>query len=137
YENDRKFILNKSSKFRYDLFISGDIFNQTQKLKGLQEVRANSLSIELSGGGRFGIYPSGVFIFGGYSRRFSLQENLFVNLKENKEFEVATISKSNIFLGLSIRNAINFRVLVTPSIKTLKKSEPILDKLSFSIGFGI
>lgn len=122
---------------RYDLFVSANFLNQIYNLKGSQEARINKLSFELSGGGRVGLYPPGIFVFAGYTQRFDLANKLLVNLDETKDFNFANLGHSSIFVGLSIKNAINFRVIVTPSIKTLKKSEPKMDKLSFSIGFGI
>lgn len=111
--------------------------NKIYNLKGTQEARINSLSIELNAGGRLGYYPPGLFVLIGCTYQIDLNQKLLVNLDETEDFDLANLKYFRLFAGLSIKNAINIRVIATPSLNNYKKNETLMDKLSFSIGFGL
>ncbi|MEO1262976.1 MAG: hypothetical protein AAFZ15_29475 [Bacteroidota bacterium] len=127
----------KDRGWRYNLFLGAGVLNKIYNLKGTQEARINSLSIELNAGGRLGYYPPGLFVLIGCTYQIDLNQKLLVNLDETEDFDLANLKYFRLFAGLSIKNAINIRVIATPSLNNYKKNETLMDKLSFSIGFGL
>lgn len=130
-------LINQHLKgFRYDLFVSGGLFDSRTVLGKNTRYRIHEFGAEFSAGFRVGYSPPGIYLLGGYTRRLLLEIEVLYDNETFKDFNLGNIENEYFFLGLSYKNAIVLRANYRP-LSTVKLQERFLDRLWFSIGFGI
>lgn len=138
YLKDGSETLNQHvSGIRFDFFGSGGFYSQRLVLGKNTRYRINNYGAEATGGIRVGYVPTGIFVLGGITRIFPLRTDLRVGGELYPSFELAdTRSRNIVFLGLSWKNAIVFKVNYQET-PTQAEVSSLGDNLWFSVGFGI
>jgi hypothetical protein len=138
YLKDGSETLNQHvSGVRFDFFGSGGFYSQRLVLGKNTRYRINNYGAEATGGIRVGYVPTGIFVLGGITRIFPLRTDLRVGGELYPSFELAdTRSRNIVFLGLSWKNAIVFKVNYQET-PTQAEVSSLGDNLWFSVGFGI
>lgn len=136
YMSCRDMQVSNDSGVRYNFFGSIGFRQSLYQLDGEIESMVSRHSVFVAGGARIGLNPIGIYVLGGYRRDLSVDRRFYTADRISKNFSFGNRSSSSIFLGFSFRNSLVIKANYY-NFETLKDRANFLDRIEFSIGFGI
>jgi hypothetical protein len=121
---------------RYNFFLSSGLMHRQYMIDSARD-RILMTDAEFSAGGRIGVHPASLFLFGGFTYQVPISHRLFLNAEEINDFNFSNLGNYYWFGGFSFRQLFSVRMNYHPNFYNLKPTPALIDQFSISIGIGI